>query len=402
MAAYWLLTYFEYSSMEIQGGIQIWQIFGIGLLLLASAVLLFRDRIFRFLKGSEPVAPYALRQQDEREEDIAELQKLPPSPITRISFQEAMASEQLGGEIEKYCSESLTRALTGDGLNVIVQSVLLSSNELTLVYKFSRDATALFEAGQASIPLHSESGRLLPWMYDKSGRIIEQAKGASTVALRLAQSWALVVSIAHLISGLDVVKRLKDIDRKLSLLVVGRRIDQDAALNRIYTEARGILSQKIDQSVVRELKKYRYDLYQLRQVWCGEISELARSTVLPNRSGWHHSSWWRRGKRENEVVIFLAPIVDKLERLRVALLTDACLAVASGTTQDFFENALPSEQEFWAPVTAQLNEIENRLRKDTPKKQIEGIRTGVAVYTDVLNGLIGRESPISSIQPRFL
>ena len=96
-----------------------------------------------------------------------------------------------------------------------MESVLLSSNELTLVYKFSREATTLFETGQASIPLHSESRRLLPWMHDKSGRIIEQAKGASTVTLRLAQSWALVVSVAHLVSGLDVVEAAKDIDRKL-------------------------------------------------------------------------------------------------------------------------------------------------------------------------------------------
>jgi hypothetical protein len=254
--------------------IQFWLIIGIGLLL--AATVLFRGRLSRLLQESEMIAPRALRRQREGEQGIAELRKLPPSPITRISFQEAIASEQLGSEIEKYCNESLSRALTGDGLNVVVQGVLLSRNELTLVYKFSREATTLFESGQASIPLHSESGRLLPWMYDRSGRIIEQAKGVSTIALRLAQSWALVVSVAHLISGVEAVKRLTDVDRKLSQLIAGRRIDQDAALNRIYTEVRGILSQEIDHAVVRELKKYRYDLYQLRQVWCGEISELVR------------------------------------------------------------------------------------------------------------------------------
>lgn len=108
--------------------IQFWLIIGIGLLLLASAVL-FRDRLFRMLQGPEPVALYALRRQDESDQEIAELRKLPPSPITRISFQEAMAPELLGGEIAKYCNESLSRALTGDGINVVVQSVLLSSNE---------------------------------------------------------------------------------------------------------------------------------------------------------------------------------------------------------------------------------------------------------------------------------
>lgn len=177
-----------------------------------------------------------------------------------------MDSQLLGREIEKYCNDCLTSGLTGDGLNVIVQSVQISSNELTLVYEFSSEATALLEAGQASIPLHSESGRLLPWMHDESGRIIEQAKGQSTVALPLAQSWAIVVSVAHLVSGLDVVKRLKDVDRQLSSLVAGRQIDQDAKLDRIYTEARGVLSQRIDHTAVSDLQKYRYDLYELRRV----------------------------------------------------------------------------------------------------------------------------------------
>jgi hypothetical protein len=238
-------------------------------------------------------------------------------------------------------------------------------------------------------------------MYGKSGKIIELAKGTPDIALRMAQSWALVVSVAHLISGLDVVKRLNNIDRKLSVLVAGRRIDQDAALNRIYTEARAILSQRIDHSVVRELRKYRYELYQLRQVWCGEISELIRATVLPDRPGWAPSSWWRRGNLEKKAVISLAPTVDKLERLRLALMTDACLAVASGTAEDFFENALPSEAEFWAPLTAEFNQIESRFRTETPKKQVGGIRTGVAAYADVLHGLVGRETPTSSIQPVF-
>ena len=96
-----------------------------------------------------------------------------------------------------------------------------------------------------------------------------------------------------------------------------------------------------------------------------------------DQSGCIPTSWWRRGNREREAVISLAPSLDKLERLRLALLMDACLAVASGTTEDFFEIALPSEQDFWAPLTAELNQVENRSRKERPKKQIEAIVPGL-------------------------
>lgn len=368
---------------------QSWLIIGIGLCVVT--VIVFWRPLSRYLRQPEPEPPYSLRRRDPGEQEVAELEKLPPSPLTRVSFRHAVESQQLVCEIEKYCHESLSKALTGDGLNIVVQSVLLSSNELTLVYKFSRTATDLFEAGQASIPLHSESGRLLPWMHDSSGRIIEQAKSASTIGLRLAQSWALLVSVAHLVSGLDVVKRLKEIDRKLSLLVAGRRIDQDAALNRIYTEARGILMRKIDAATIRELKKHRYDLYQLRQVWYGEISELVRSTSIPDRSAWHHSSWLRRGSREKKAIGELAPVVDKLQRLRLALLTDACLAVASGTSEDFFENALPSELDFWVPLSAEVQQTSNRFRKEATKNQVEGIRSGIDAYCSLLQGLVGRQ-----------
>jgi len=355
--------------------------------LLLAIALLFRRRLTRLLAGASRKPPYAQPQRT-REQNIEALRKLPASPLTRVSFRDALSAEGLAVEIEKYCSESLGSALSGDGLNVIVQSVVLSSNELTLVYKFSREATKLYETGRASIPLHRESGRLLPWMYDKSGKIVEQAKSASAFGLRLAQCWSLVVSVAHIISGADAVKRLKDIDLKLSVLVAGRRIDQDAALNRLYTEARGILSQETDEATIRDLKRIRYDLYQLRQVWRGEISERVRSTVVPDRS-WYPSSW-RRGKHEKEALESLAPtIIDRLERLRCALLTDACLAVASGTTEDFFENALPSELDFWVPLTADARQVESQFRKKKLINSMVIIREGLDAYHDVLKGLIG-------------
>lgn len=106
----------------------------------------------------------------------------------------------------------------------------------------------------------------------------------------------------------------------------------------------------------------------------------------------------RRGNRESGIVESLVPTICKLKRLRLALFTDACLALASGTTRDLFENVLPSEHGFWAPLTAQLDQLESRFRKEIPTQQIKGIRAGIVAYTEVLQGLVGRVTPVSSIE----
>lgn len=365
----------------------------LGICLVSSSTVVFRHRILRLFKRRESLPPYPVRDQAVADQEIAFLRKLPPSPLTRLRFNEAAAlSGSFGTEMERYCNESLSRVLSGDGVNVAVQSLVLSSNELTLVYNFSSAATHLYETGRATIPLHTESGRLLPWMVDKSGRIIEQAKGASMLAVRLAQAWSVVVSAAHIVSGLDVLKRLEEIDRNVSILVAGRRIDQDAQLDRIYTEARGILAGKLYHSSIRDLTRCRYDLYQLRRGWGGEITDLLNRAALSDHSAWHPASWWRRGNRERHVVVGIAPVADKLQRLRFALMVDACLAFASGTTQDLMENALPSEEDLWLPLGKGAALIADRFRKDVQKRQAEELCAGIEAYASILHGMRGQQS----------
>jgi hypothetical protein len=369
--------------------VQFWLVAAVGVL--ALAVLLLRTRLSRLLHCPAPQLAVVSPPREASDKEISILRKLPPSPITRISFEEAMSSDRFESEIEQYCHKSLSTALSGDGLNVIVQSVLLSGDQLTLVYKFSAAATKLFKAGQATIPLHRESGRLLPLMTDRSGHFIEQAKGANPFASQLATSWALVVSAAHLISGMDVVKRLKEVDRKLSMLIATRRIDQVSKLDRIYTECRGLLRDGIDASVIPKLQTHRYDLYELRTAWCREISHLVRSVHLPDRDWWHYSSWWRRERAETEAARVLVPIAQSLQLLQVALLTDACLALATGTTQNFFENAVPSERELWSSVPTELSRLRRGFRKETTNEQIAIISDGVDRYLVILRGLVGLE-----------
>ena len=59
-------------------------------------------------------------------------------------------------------------------------------------------------------------------MQDRSGQIIEQAKGAVAMAPRLAEICSLVISTAHVISGVDLVKRFEKLKKSVDVLVAGR------------------------------------------------------------------------------------------------------------------------------------------------------------------------------------
>jgi hypothetical protein len=326
------------------------------------------------------------------------LRKFPPSPITRVQFYDALHSQALTTGIENYCRESLGAILTGDDVNVVVQSTLLSSNELKIVYKFSRDASAMYESGEAIIPIHHETARRLPWMMDKNGVIIEQAKEASLVGARLASAWALVVTSAHIISGMDIAKRLDKVDRKVSELLAGRTIDHNSKLMRVYTEAASILNEAITNESVRRLDTLRYDLFQLRQVWRGEIEQLVQSAMLPNRPKWHHTSWYRRGNREKNVLASVSDMADKLRNLRVALITGACLAQASGTCQDLLLNELPNEHSFWKQIGDDMQGFSAKFRREKTRTQVSSLFAAVKGYTAVLEGMTGLQTAQSSLQ----
>ena len=277
--------------------------------------------------------------------------------------------------------------LSGDEINVIVQSVMLSSEKLTMMCQFSEKATALYEAGQITIGVDA-AGRPLPYMYDKTGKVFEMARGGGELSVRVSQACGLLVSVAHIISAADIARTLTEVDRKLTLLITGRHIDHDAKLCTHYTKARALLLGGLDAAVVRELFECRYDLFELRQVWCRELLNQLRITTIPNHPGSHPSSWWRRKSREQKAVDNLVPFVQNLQRLRIALFTDACVAVASGTTVDLVNNVVPTERDLWEPVKKKAAELRLRFRKKGD--EMERVCDAIGAYIDILDRLAGR------------
>jgi hypothetical protein len=155
------------------------------------------------------------------ESKLEQLNRLSPSPITRVSFHDALQTQALTTAVDQYYGSAIAILMSGDGLNAVIQSIAITGDKLKLVYSFSDEAIRLYDSGQAMIPVHQASGRRLPSMTGRNGVIIEQAKEANIAEIRIAQATALILSAAHIISGLDVVRRLEAVDRRLSTLVAG-------------------------------------------------------------------------------------------------------------------------------------------------------------------------------------
>jgi hypothetical protein len=350
-------------------------------------LLLFRKSVGRLfglrVQPSQLVTPTSPQSQ------LDHLNRLPPSPITSVSFHDALHTHALTTQVDSYYRSAIGTLMSGDGLNAAIQSIAITGDKLELVYSFSDAANRLYDSGKAVIPVHQASGRRLPWMMDRNGTIIEQAKEASVATARLAQATALIVSAAHIVASLDVVKRLEAVDRKLSTLVAGRKVDQNAKLMRVYVEARTLLGSPITQSSLRRLEQLRHELLELRQGWRGEIEHILNTASHPHEWQLTGPSSWLRSGREKKSLSDLCAVAERVQLLRLALLVEACLAESCGTMPVFLGNSVPEEYRFWIGPRDQMRNRSDAFKKDATQEQAGALCEAIEGYVAILETICG-------------
>jgi hypothetical protein len=168
----------------------------------------------------------------------------PKSPLTEVTFKGALNGDELTPFLQKFGEETLNYSLAAQGANFVVQSIRVAEQgpNLDIAYKFSDAGYRMLREGKATIPIHRTSQRLLPELQDRSGRIIEFAKGKQQVFAHLAAVSSLIVSAAYLIASQDTLRLLRKIEGTLNVLLAERKNDQMAKLERIYVRGGELLS----------------------------------------------------------------------------------------------------------------------------------------------------------------
>lgn len=358
----------------------LWQIlFAVAVLCTCAAILISVHFLARIRNRNDPLA--AVRM-------IPEFTERPISPFARVSFEQALNSSSLENELGSYGRSYIGYAFGLDTANVAIQGLALSSERLQIVYEFSQQGTHLVKTGNAVIPLEKGSGGMLPMLSDaKTHEFLEQAKGhvVHIDRARLAEISSIVVSIAHIVSNADLVKRLERTERKLDRLLIGRSIDQTAELGSIYSMVR----ERSSRDMIGESNlstEWRRKLQVLRRTWSGEIESQTKIAPDPSKAKWYALGTWTAEWRDNTVAKHLAGIAEKVRLCRVALLVDLYLAFETGATEGFVKTTVKDEFEAWTAVTQNLKLLANAATTD--RGEYTRILSQVCqAYEEVLRGM---------------
>jgi hypothetical protein len=358
---------------------------------IASWLLLKRGGAKKLVKLGEIDTEYGM--------SISQLQELPQSPLARLSPTAKLSQWELAKAVESHCNEIFQTLLSGDTVNIVIEGVTSHVTAADIVYRFSDHALELYRRGEAQIAVHEGTGKYLPIMQDRSGTIIEQAKGTISMAPKLAQVFSLVVSAAHLIAGCDLSKRVKRIQTSVDLLVAGRQIDKESSLERYFLKARGELSRPLTNVSLGRLREIRYSLAQLRAGWRREIAgALAPSDKLARRKWWNVTTWVSNKKLENRILEEAPAVGLKLEATGAALMIDTMVAFSTGTLDELRSNVLAREGAEWRELAQRAQSVIERFHGKR-KTSCTQIADGIAGYLAVVDSV--RAEPHASTRERL-
>jgi hypothetical protein len=189
-----------------------------------------------------------------------------------------------------------------------------------------------------------------------------------------------LIPLAHYLSGLETSRRLREANKKLDMLLVGRRIDQKALLERIWCRAGEIARSPNDPDARPMLLKYRDELLQLRLTWENEIRSLLQTAPDVEAA-------WRKNGKAWQLVEHVLPCVEKARFLQLALFADYCTAIASGTTETFLSWIIPSEIQKVEELTNPFETQRSILRNLDAYAEIAQIADTVNAYYEFLQQL---------------
>ncbi len=326
------------------------------------------------------------------------------SVITHLRFEESLDVQKFTETSRELALIDIARRLkfcAADGVNFTVHSVRLLKSSAEMTVTASKGAQVMLRKGTATIARHG-SGNGLPMIRDvKSGRWMEamkEAKGAKAAA-RLASIGAVVVSAAHIISGADIAKRLKEVDAKINLLLAYRRIDQMAVLERIYTSARELCLGVSTEESKTELWRLRGELRELRIQWRRELHHQLGLIDDPNSAAWYQKmfNWIEPVDRAPHTAVHGKITEGQLHisLIEYSLRLDHTLAVASGTLPAF-ESTLAGELAELGAVAELLESKAALISKKYPDLSVESTRRGlteiIAQYGNLLPAELNQAS----------
>lgn len=346
---------------------------------------------------------YDNRNKATRPHPILAEQSLINSPIKDLSFEEALDIQAFGDSLvekaldtlnENFLKEFGTKNLLY--LDNISSSVKKIKNGV--VWEISDKGKKLIKTGKAELVFHNKSGKLLPAIKDaKTGRFIEQFKGkVPNVGFRIVKLSNVLVNCAHIISGANISKRIKILDKKVEYLIAGRKIDQLSKIETNYNLARELLFCPLNGNDISTLKLLHKDNLELRSVWRREMELKLDKIEDPNNIIWIKKLFSRQKTRDNKLKqsIIECEFEKEIRLIDFTIFFDLALCHAIGNSSAFINTSLSDEIKRLNKIGKILNKKKSYIKETSKNDDVES----VIKYLDYVNEKYSSFVPVDASQ----
>lgn len=300
-----------------------------------------------------------------------------------VSFDEAMRINLLLEQLGKQVQFDLVKHIASHGGDVLASALAgaaIISERGTVVVRFTAEGAKLLKAKELRF-----MGKF-PTLINKAGRTVENAKLTAplTTGTRVAANLTMaVVTVAHVISGADLAKKLNKLDSKVDFLVAAHRIDQLARIEGVYRQAKEILHMEQTDLTRWELHRLGRELFEVRSAWRREISfhvgDLQKTDESQNWFMKRFQLLSRKGK-DQKVTSTVSACDAEIQLISGSIAIHLALAQAAGTLDTFLQVSLPDEIAELQRVRTLLQERRSFIHEKHPE-----LRDSVSAVCDRLD-----------------
>lgn len=297
-----------------------------------------------------------------------------PTKPLNISLKEIDVTDLMenGNLLQSISDNKLSElnSMLPEGMNGIIQSVRYLSSKNEYLVEFSKKGQKMLNAGGAKFA--KKGKELIPELkingkYFEHGKLVGKGKKTLEVMTKIS---AIAISTAHIISGADIAKKLKVIDKKLDLILADRT-------NELYAELESILKYANEAKLINdtsytleELRRISKDIYRFRSRWRLRLeSELKR---IDNLHKGLLEDYFGIGKnrKDSDLMNQLSQFEEELKMIDASLALQLVIAEERGELELFQKEILPQEIKQLEKTKILFKEKINYISEDFEKESI--------------------------------
>ncbi len=303
-----------------------------------------------------------------------------------VSFDDAMQVRPLLGELGKQAEFSLIHHLVshgGDMMATALSGATVVMEDGAVLVRFTKEGAKLFKAKELKLMGNSAT------LVSKSGKIVENARvmGPLTKSTRIAANLTVAaVTVAHIVSGADLAKKLNKLDLKVDFLVAAHRNDQLARIEGVYRQAKEILHMEQNVQTRGELHRLGLELFEVRSALHREIGHhvgnLHKSEESLNLVVGFFQGFSRKGKDQKVAQTVTARDVE-IQLISGSIAIHIALAQAAGMLDIFLQVSLPDDLAELNRLRMVLSERRDYIHEKHPELR-DSVSEACAQLDDVI------------------